>query len=135
MSESHYVYAAIGVLLTTVLITSGCEPSAPEGETAPASEEAQSPTKTEKQTDKASEHGEAHVEKPRRIHLTPEQREQLPIFWICEVRGGRIFGLAPASSIPSFFFVRMQCNAMQYNTLQYNAMQCNAMQCNGTAQR
>ena len=33
MSESHYVYAAIGVLLTTVLITSGCEPSAPEGET------------------------------------------------------------------------------------------------------
>ncbi|ROO24331.1 efflux RND transporter periplasmic adaptor subunit [Salinisphaera japonica] len=79
MSESNYVYAAIGVLLTTVSLASGCDASSPEEQSAPAGAQPQPSSKTETQTDNTAEHDEAHAAKPRRIHLTPEQREQLPI--------------------------------------------------------
>ena len=76
--------------------------------------------------------------KKKRLILTPKICKKRPAsrfvfqrFWV----GKSEAQYQKRASIPSFFFVRMQCNAMQYNTLQYNAMQCNAMQCNGTAQR
>ena len=76
--------------------------------------------------------------KKKRLILTPKICKKRPAsrfvfqrFWV----GKSEAQYQKRASILSFFFVRMQCNAMQYNTLQYNAMQCNAMQCNGTAQR
>ena len=75
--------------------------------------------------------------KKKRLILTPKICKKRPAsrfvfqrFWV----GKSEAQYQKRASIPSFFFVRMQCNAMQYNTLQYNAMQCNAMQCNAMAQ-
>ena len=68
--------------------------------------------------------------KKKRLILTPEICKKRPasrfVFQRCW-EGKSEAQYQKRASIPSFFFVRMQCNAMQYNTLQYNAMQCNAM--------
>ena len=64
--------------------------------------------------------------KKKRLILTPKICKKRPAsrfvfqrFWV----GKSEAQYQKRASIPSFFLVRMQCNAMQYNTLQ-NAMSC-----------